>query len=178
MDNVSEMKDPSAQGSNSTTGFKQRFKLSALEILFGILILLGVIYIGYFILFQESSGAVSKLQKKINVMETSSREQAEKVNRSLKAIQENEAQLEGRLKSQEALNRDLLAKVGKMEKRLAGETKPTPPKEKIHYRVKKGETLQTIAKKFKVSADDLARWNKLDKNRPVRPGDSLVLPLR
>lgn len=178
MDNVSETKDPSAQDPNYPTESKQRFKLSALEILFGILILLGLIYIGYFILFQDSSGTASKLQKKITVMETSSLEQAEKFDRRLKTIQENQVQLESRLKSLETLSQDLLAKVGKMEKRLTVESKPSPSKEKIQYKVKKGETLQSIAKKFKVSPDDLTRWNKLDKNRPIRPGDTLAISLR
>lgn len=178
MDNVSEMKNTPAQDPNSSIEFKQRFKLSVLEILFGILILLGLIYIGYFILFQEGSGTVSKLQKKINLLETSSQEQAAKLDQRLKTIQENEAQLDGRLKSLEALNRDLLAKVGKIEKRQSEEKKPSASKEKIQYKVKKGETLQTIAKKFKMSTDELARLNKLDKNRPVRPGDTLVISLR
>jgi LysM repeat protein len=178
MDHLSESQNTPAQDPVPATDFKQRFKLSALEILFGILILLGLIYVGYFILFQDSSGTGSKLQKKISSMETSSREQAEKFDKKIKAIQENEVQLESRLKSLEALTQDLSTKIGKLEKRQAEGIKPSPVKEKINYKVKKGETLQSIAKKFKVSADDLARVNKLDKNRPVRVGDTLVISPR
>ena len=92
MDNVSE--NTPAQEPVPATDFKQRFKLSGLEILFGILILLGLIYVGYFILFQDSSGTASKLQKKISSMETSSREQVEKLDKMIKAIQDTEAQLD------------------------------------------------------------------------------------
>ncbi len=178
MDHVSEMKNAPAQEPLPSTDFKQRFKLSGLEILFSILILLGLIYIGYFILFQDSSGTASKLQKQINFMETSSREQAEKFDQKLKAIQENEVQLASRLKSLEALTLDLSTKIGKLEKRQAEGNKPPPVKEKISYKIKKGETLQGIARKFKVSVDDLARLNKLDKNRTVRVGDTLVISPR
>ncbi|MGC1402633.1 MAG: LysM peptidoglycan-binding domain-containing protein [Thermodesulfobacteriota bacterium] len=176
MDNVSE--NTPAQEPVPATDFKQRFKLSGLEILFGILILLGLIYVGYFILFQDSSGMGSKLQKKISSMETSSREQVEKLDKKIKAIQDTEVQLESRLKSLEALTQNLSTKIGKLEKRPAEGNKPVPGKEKINYKVKKGETLQGIARKFKVSVDDLARLNKLDKNRPVRAGDTLVISPR
>ncbi|MBI5607056.1 MAG: LysM peptidoglycan-binding domain-containing protein [Deltaproteobacteria bacterium] len=179
MENQSEIKNtpsPSpSQDQGSPFYFKQRFKLSALEIMFGLLIVIGLIYIGYFILFQESSGTSTKLQKKINFMETSSREQAGKFDQKIKAIQDNQTQLEVRLKSQEAINRDLSTKVGKLEKRLLEEKKPPVVKEKIQYKVKKGETLQGIAKKFKVSTDELVRWNKLDKNHPARTGDTLII---
>ncbi len=178
MDNLSEIKNPSAQDPDCSTEFKQRFKLSALEILFGILILLGLIYVGYIVLFQDSSGTGSKLEKKIALMETTSREQAEKVDQKIKAIQENEAQLASRLKSLETLTLDLSTKIGKLEKRLAEGIKPPPVKEKIVYKVKKGESLQSIAKKYKVSVDDLARLNKLDKNKPVRVGDTLAISPR
>jgi LysM repeat protein len=178
MDHLSECQNTPDQDPVPETDFKQRFKLSGLEILFGILILLGLIYIGYFVLFPDSSGTASKLQKKISLMETSSREQAEKFDKSVKAIQENEAQLASRLKSLEALTLDLSTKIGKLDKRQTEGVKSSPGKEKINYKVKKGETLQSIAKKYKVSVDDLARLNKLDKNKPVRVGDTLAISPR
>jgi LysM repeat protein len=175
MENLPEMEDPSSQGRESSSQFKQRFKLSALEILFGSLILLGLLYIGYFIFFQESTGTNSKLEKKIKTMEASVLEQTEKFDKNVKAIQSNQAQMESRLKALEIANRDLLAKFGRTEKRPAEEKNPTPGKEKIQYKAKKGETLRIIAKKFKVSPDDLARWNKRDKNKPIRTGETLVI---
>ena len=178
MDHLSENQNEPAQEPVPSTDFKQRFKLSALEILFGILILLGLIYIGYFILFQGSSGTGSKLEKKINLMEANSQAQAGKLEKMINAVQEKQDLWEARLKSQEALTMELSTKIGKLEKRQTEVNKLSPTKEKIQYKVKKGETLQSIAKKFKVSADDLARLNKLDKNRPVRVGDTLVISSR
>jgi LysM repeat protein len=175
MENPLETENQLSQVPDSSSQFKQRFKLSSLEILFGSLILLGLLYIGYFIFFQEGTGTSSKLEKKIKAMETSSLEQTDKFDKYVKAVQGNQAQLEARLKTLENANRDILAKIGRIEKRSVEEKKPAPVKEKIQYKVKKGETLRTIANKFKVSPEDLARWNKLDKNKPVRVGEILVI---
>ncbi len=175
MENQSETEDQSPQGPSGSSQFKQRFKLSNLEILFGSLIVLGLLYIGYFIFFQESSGTYSKLEKKIKTMEAISLEQAEKIDKTVKTAQNTQSQLESRLKALENANRDLLAKVGKFEKRPPEEKKPSPVKEKIHYKVKKGETLRSIARKFRVSPDDLRRWNKMDKNKLVRTGEILTI---
>ncbi|MBA4391915.1 MAG: hypothetical protein C0407_00015 [Desulfobacca sp.] len=175
MEKPFETENQLSQVPESSAQFKQRFKLSSLEILFGSLILLGLLYVGYFIFFQESSGITSKLENKIKAMESSSLEQADKFDKYVKAAQGNQAQLEARLKTLENANREALAKIGKIEKRPVEEKKASPGKEKIRYIVKKGETLRTIAKKFKVSWEDLARWNKLDKNKPVRVGETLVI---
>jgi TolA-binding protein len=144
MDNLSERPNAPARDSLSSNDSKQRFRLSALEILFGILILIGLIYIVYFILTPGSSGTAA-LEKKISLMETQSLDQAEKFDKRIKAIQDNQVQLQAQLKSVEALTRDLSAKIGKLEKRQAEEKKPSQAKEKIHYKVKQGETLQSIA---------------------------------
>jgi LysM repeat protein len=175
MENLSETEDQLSQGQESPDQFKQRFKLSTLEILFGSLILLGLLYIGYFIFFQEGTGTNSKLEKKIKTMEAGMLEQSEKIGKDVKAVQNNQVQMESRLKALENANRDLLAKIGRVEKRPPEERKAPPVKEKIQYKVKKGETLRTIAKKFKVTPEDLARWNKLDKTKPVRVGETLVI---
>lgn len=175
MEKLSETEDQSPQGPSGSSQFKQRFNLSNLEILFGSLIVLGLLYIGYFIFFQESSGTYSKLEKKIKTMEAISLEQAEKIDKTVKTAQNTQSQLESRLKALENANRDLLAKVGKFEKRPPEEKKLSPVKEKIHYKVKRGETLRSIARKFRVSPDDLARWNKMDKNKLVRLGEILII---
>ena len=44
----------------------------------------------------------------------------------------------------------------------------------IYYRVKKGDTLYYIARKFKVRVKDIKRWNKL-KYSYVYPGQKLVI---
>ena len=160
---------------------KQRFPLSALEIVFGSLIVLGLVYIGYIIFFQDSSGSVSKLEKKIRNLETISREQGEKLDKRIKAIQDSQAQWEFRLKAMETANQGLSAKSGKMQPPRAEERKPLPAapgKNKIQHKVKKGETLQSIAAKYKVSSSDLLQWNKRSKNKPVRAGETLTIMTR
>jgi LysM repeat protein len=175
MENPPETEGQLSQTPEASPEIKQRFKLSNLEILFGGLILLGLLYIGYFIFLQDGSGAASKLEKKLKAVEKSTLEQTEKFDKQVKEAQGNQAQMEVRLKALENANRDLLAKIGSMEKRSGEEKKVSSGKEKIQYKVKKGETLRSIAKKFKVTTEDLARWNKLDKNKAVRKGETLVI---
>jgi LysM repeat protein len=160
---------------------KQRFPLSSLEIVFGILIVLGLIYIGYIIFFQDSSGTGSGLEKKIKNLETISREQAEKLDKRIKAIEDSQAKWESRLKALETANQGLSVKQGKKEPPKAGEKnqpQDSPGKKKIQHKVKKGETLQSIAAKYKVTSGDLVQWNKRNKNKPVRPGETLIIMAR
>ena len=45
----------------------------------------------------------------------------------------------------------------------------------VHYTVRSGDSLSHIAKKFNVSVAELRRWNKLDKDKHIRPGQQLTL---
>ena len=171
------------QESDPSGPFKQRFSLSTLEIIFGSLVLLGLLYMGYFILFQDHSGT-HQLTKKIQLMENYLKEQDEKTDKKLKMLQEGMVQLDARLKKMEARQiqtensqKELLARAVKTQKPTAEIKKPASAqaKEKIEYKVKKGENLAAIAKKFKVSREDLARWNKIDKNKPLQAGETLII---
>jgi len=44
----------------------------------------------------------------------------------------------------------------------------------VYYRVKRGDTLKRIARKFGVTVRDLKRWNRLRSNR-IRPGQRLIV---
>jgi LysM repeat protein len=152
-----------------------------LEIVFGSLIVLGLFYIGYIILFQDSSGSVSKLEKKIRNLETISREQGEKLDKRIKAIQDSQAQWESRLKALESANRIKPDNLVKTQPPRAEDKRPpqvAPGKKIIQHKVKKGETLQSIAARYKVSTGDLLQWNKRSKNKPVRPGETLAIVSR
>lgn len=46
----------------------------------------------------------------------------------------------------------------------------------LHYRVKPGETIFSIAKKFDANVNDLRKMNHLSKNNLLRPGTNLLLP--
>ncbi len=46
---------------------------------------------------------------------------------------------------------------------------------KVGYRVRKGDSLSTIASRFSVNVRDIANWNSLNTSRYLQPGQSLVL---
>jgi hypothetical protein len=43
------------------------------------------------------------------------------------------------------------------------------------YVIKRGDSLSTIADKFRVPIADLILWNRLDPTRPIHPGDRLII---
>jgi membrane-bound lytic murein transglycosylase D len=46
---------------------------------------------------------------------------------------------------------------------------------KLHYTVRNGDSLYLIARKFRVGIDQIAQWNKIDKNQPLQPGQKLTM---
>jgi len=46
---------------------------------------------------------------------------------------------------------------------------------KLRYTVRNGDSLYLIANRFRVSISQLARWNKIDKNKILRPGQKLTM---
>ena len=46
---------------------------------------------------------------------------------------------------------------------------------KLNYTVRSGDSLYLIARKFRVGIDQIARWNKIDKNKLLRPGQKLTM---
>ncbi|MFL1405218.1 LysM peptidoglycan-binding domain-containing protein [Marinobacter sp. M1N3S26] len=46
---------------------------------------------------------------------------------------------------------------------------------KVGYRVRRGDSLSTIANRFAVNVSDIAAWNDLNTSRYLQPGQSLVL---
>jgi len=47
----------------------------------------------------------------------------------------------------------------------------------IKYTVRRGDSLWSIAKRYKVKVNDLMRWNKLSKNAVIQPGQSIKVNL-
>jgi len=43
------------------------------------------------------------------------------------------------------------------------------------YRVRSGDSLWTIARKHRVTVKQVSNWNKLDADKPIRPGQKLVI---
>lgn len=46
---------------------------------------------------------------------------------------------------------------------------------KLNYTVRRGDSLYLIASKFRITVADLVRWNGIDKNRILRPGQKLLM---
>ncbi len=61
----------------------------------------------------------------------------------------------------------------------APRTSPTQalgnPTRKLRYTVRSGDSLYLIANRFRVTVSQLVRWNKIDKNKILRPGQKLTL---
>ena len=45
----------------------------------------------------------------------------------------------------------------------------------LNYVVKNGDSLYLIAKKFRVTIVDLARWNNLDQEKILQPNQKLII---
>lgn len=46
---------------------------------------------------------------------------------------------------------------------------------KLNYTVRNGDSLYLIASRFRISVSDLERWNNIDKNNILRPGQKLTM---
>lgn len=46
---------------------------------------------------------------------------------------------------------------------------------KLRYTVRNGDSLYLIARKFRVGIDQIARWNGIDRNKVLRPGQKLTM---
>jgi membrane-bound lytic murein transglycosylase D len=46
---------------------------------------------------------------------------------------------------------------------------------RLNYTVRRGDSLYLIASRFRISVNDLVRWNKIDKNKILRPGQKLTM---
>lgn len=46
---------------------------------------------------------------------------------------------------------------------------------KLRYTVRNGDSLYLIARKFRVGIDQIAQWNKIDKNKLLQPGQKLTM---
>ena len=46
---------------------------------------------------------------------------------------------------------------------------------KLNYTVRRGDSLYLIARRFRITIDQLAHWNNIDKNKILRPGQRLTM---
>ena len=85
-----------------------------------------------------------------------------------KAFQERTKVLQGQVT---ALKDQLTVLAKKRDSQ--GDKKPTP--RVIVYKIQKGDTLASIAKKFRVGPDDLRRWNRLPSKGKLKPGQTITV---
>ncbi|WP_052732852.1 LysM peptidoglycan-binding domain-containing protein [Hymenobacter terrenus] len=57
----------------------------------------------------------------------------------------------------------------------ADEKTAAPRFRRVPHKVRRGETLASLAERFEVSQAQLRRWNELPKGRPLKPGKRLVI---
>jgi len=67
---------------------------------------------------------------------------------------------------------------GSAESRVAKAQSEAVREELVHYRVRPGDSLWNIARRFGVTTSQLRSWNKLAKNGYIRPGDQLKVYTR
>ena len=64
----------------------------------------------------------------------------------------------------------------KLGKKLAiWQVEKKPTTRRLTYKVRSGDSLGIIAQKFKVKAEDLMRWNQLQNNKYIQPGQELFV---
>lgn len=164
---------------------KQRFKPSVLEALIGSLILLGILYLAYLVLNQET-GDTRGMEARIKALEARIDQRGLALEKGLEGLKESSRQLEARLKSLEDHRKQLDSRVEGLAAKVVAvpvkvvpeEKKPavsSPGKEKIAHKVRKGETLSVIARKYRVSTQDIIQWNKLSSGKAIRPDDKLII---
>jgi len=63
----------------------------------------------------------------------------------------------------------------KQPNKLASNNAPTAPLQKVNYKVRRGDSLARIAQKFRVTINDLQRWNQLNTKKYLQPGQKITL---
>jgi LysM repeat protein len=106
---------------------------------------------------QKLKGETTSLKNELQFL----KEEQKALQEWTKVLQEQVASLKGQQK--------VLAK----KKDSPGEKKP---RSKVTvYKIQKGETLASIAKKFRVSQDDLRSWNRLPSKGKLKPGQTITV---
>ncbi|MEW6186330.1 MAG: LysM peptidoglycan-binding domain-containing protein [Thermodesulfobacteriota bacterium] len=97
------------------------------------------------------------------------------IQKDLQTLKEGQKTLPDQVKGlQEPINRPkeplLIPAAQKDSPRVA---KPAP--KTLTYKIKRGDSLSSVAKKFRVTSNDLLRWNRLPRNSKLKTGQILIL---
>ena len=154
----------------------------------GGLIFLGIMYLAYLVLYKET-GDTPGVEARVKALEARIDQRGLALEKGLEGLKESSRQLEARLKALEDHRKQvdsrvegLAAKAPSAPPKVAAEDKRPgasgPGKEKITHKVKKGETLIVIAKKYRVSTQDIIQWNKLPPGKALKPDDKLIIYIK
>lgn len=113
---------------------------------------------------QEGSTEVKALKEEVQKL----RSEISPLKNDLQALQTEQKALQERLA---ALKDDLTGLAKKTE--AQGDKKASP--KAIVYKIQKGDTLRSIAKKFKVRPEDIRHWNRLPSKRIPSPGKTITV---
>ena len=102
---------------------KQRFKPSVLEVMIGSLIVLGILYLAYLVLHQET-GDTRGMEARIKALEAKSDQRGLALEKGLEGLKEAARQLDARLKSLEDHRKQVDSRVESLTAKAA----PAPPK--------------------------------------------------
>lgn len=130
---------------------------------------------GLWMTFQSGSSSVEIQTQSLSLEIKSLKETVEQQKSEIDLYKKEIQSMQAGLKS-------LQEQVGTLKEQLAGlAKKKETPKEKnasskeIIYTVQKGDTLPSIARKFKVKVDELRRWNRLPSKKNPNPGQKITL---
>ncbi|MFH0786372.1 MAG: LysM peptidoglycan-binding domain-containing protein [Pseudomonadota bacterium] len=112
----------------------------------------------------EESPEVKALKEEVQKL----RSEISPLKNDLQALQSEQKALQERLA---ALKDDLTGLAKKTE--TQGEKKASP--KAIVYKIQKGDTLRSIARKFKVRPEDIRHWNRLPSKRIPKPGKTITV---
>lgn len=75
------------------------------------------------------------------------------------------------------VGRELIIKGARAAANPAAPPASAPPgaQRRIAYTVRRGDSLSAISSRFRVSVSQLLRWNALDRNKYLQPGQRLVM---
>ncbi len=112
----------------------------------------------------EESPEVKALKEEVQRL----RSEISPLKNDLQALQAEQKALQERLA---ALKDDLTGLAKKTE--TQGDKKASP--KAIVYKIQKGDTFSSIAKKFQVRPEDIRRWNRLPSKRIPKPGKTITV---
>ena len=167
----------------------RNFRLTPLELLIIVLVVFAIIFL--ISLWTRATGNSETPENNLIISPTSLLEQALVANEeNIQKIKSLTQEIQKLQNSMEPLKEELAAQkkeIDSLKKKLAdydpklaiqsvnGSTPPRSESKEIIHRVAGGETLNSIAVKYKVTVKKLRSWNNLSDNALIKAGQKLII---